>query len=204
MRSLADDLRGRTDDELSALLAARPDLAHPVPADLGALAQRATSQASIAHVLRGCDEATLQVLLLCALSPEPLRVTDLTAALVTAAQGSLSASAARALVGEALDRFHREALVWGTPRSLRLVGPVRDLVVPPGRGPLVAGIDPVVAGFVRTPSVLDTVVADLPAGARQALDRLLARPLVGVVADARRTPDPDRCREWPSSAARPS
>ena len=192
MRSLADDLRGRTDDELSALLAARPDLAHPVPADLGALAQRATSQASIAHVLRGCDEATLQVLLLCALAPEPLRVTDLTAALVTAAQGSLSASAARALVGEALDRFHREALIWGTPRSLRLVGPVRDLVVPPGRGPLVAGIDPVVAGFVRTPSVLDTVVADLPAGARQALDRLLARPLVGVVADARRTPDPDR------------
>ena len=60
-RSLAEDLRARDDDALAALLAARPDLVHPVPADLAALATRATTGPATARALDRLDTFTLQV-----------------------------------------------------------------------------------------------------------------------------------------------
>ena len=51
-RSLADDLRHRTDAQLEALFATRPDLLHPVPTDLGQLAVRATTSPSVSSALR--------------------------------------------------------------------------------------------------------------------------------------------------------
>ena len=44
VRSLADDLRGRSDDQLERLLTGRPDLLHPVPADMTALAARSSNR----------------------------------------------------------------------------------------------------------------------------------------------------------------
>ena len=73
MRSLADDLRSRPDDQLAALILARPDLIHPVPSDIAALAQRAGSPASVAACLRGYDQWTLHVLLAAALGADPIR-----------------------------------------------------------------------------------------------------------------------------------
>ena len=73
MRSLADDLRSRTDEQLAALVAARPDLLHPVPADITALAQRAGSPASVAACLRGYDQFALHVVLAAAMGPDPVR-----------------------------------------------------------------------------------------------------------------------------------
>src|SRR4051812_39584204 len=60
-RSLADDLRAREDDALAALLRARPDLRTPVPADLAALAARATTRPSVQRALDHLDEFSLQV-----------------------------------------------------------------------------------------------------------------------------------------------
>ena len=80
-RSLADDLRGRDDDELAALLRARPDLVNPVPADLSALATRAATTTSVVRALDRLDLATLQVLEAIAALPEPARVADLAAGL---------------------------------------------------------------------------------------------------------------------------
>ncbi|MGC1208616.1 MAG: hypothetical protein WA880_11735, partial [Ornithinimicrobium sp.] len=45
-RSLADDLRHRSDEDLALLLAARPDLARPAPNDITTLAARANTRAS--------------------------------------------------------------------------------------------------------------------------------------------------------------
>ena len=93
MRSLADDLRRRTDAELAELVRARPDLGQPVATDLGALAQRAGAAGSIAARLRDYDEPLLAVLLLCALAEEPIGVGQVAQALT--AGGELSLTEAR-------------------------------------------------------------------------------------------------------------
>jgi hypothetical protein len=191
-RSLADDLRARTDAQLAALIQARPDLIHPVPADLAALAQRAGSPPSVATALRGYDTLTLHVVLAAALLADPVSPAALVRDVLDRMPAGLPASAARERLRGIVGRLRTDALLWGGDRALHLVGAARDLVIPPDRGPRVAALDPAVAAFARDPQALRDLVADAPPGARQALDRLLAGPVIGTVVHARRTPDPDR------------
>src|SRR3954451_25189658 len=60
--TLADHLRALTDDGLGELLRLRPDLVVPVPTDVSALAARLQGRASVARVLDGLDQFTLEVL----------------------------------------------------------------------------------------------------------------------------------------------
>src|SRR2546423_5782697 len=60
--TLAEYLRALPDGGLSALVAARPDLVLPVPADMSALAVRAQSRLSVARALDGLDRFTLEIL----------------------------------------------------------------------------------------------------------------------------------------------
>lgn len=69
--SLADWLRAQPDEKLSALLAARPDLLHPVPSDVRSLAARASSRASVEVALDRLDLGALQTLEALALLPAP-------------------------------------------------------------------------------------------------------------------------------------
>ncbi|RMI33919.1 hypothetical protein EBO15_41040, partial [Actinomadura harenae] len=62
MDSFADWLRSRDDDELRAVLAARPELVAPVPADLTALAARAATPAAVSRALDRLDAFALAVL----------------------------------------------------------------------------------------------------------------------------------------------
>lgn len=62
MASTLSWLRARTDDELAALLAARPDLLLPAPGDLTTLARRVDSAASVRRAIGGCTAFELQVL----------------------------------------------------------------------------------------------------------------------------------------------
>ena len=80
-RSLAEDLRRRTDDQIGALLEARPDLVHPVPADLGSLATRAGTGPSTARALDRLDLFALQVVTALGALPDPSSYADVLASL---------------------------------------------------------------------------------------------------------------------------
>ena len=204
MRSLADDLRSRTDEQLAALVAARPDLLHPVPTDITALAQRAGSPASVAACLRGYDQFALHVVLAAAMGPDPVRPTAL------AVRGGWGPSrrpdghrpGARLVV-----RMRSEALLWGPDRSLHLVGPARDLMVPAERGPRVAALDP---SWPGTPGIRSRCGRCWPSprpAATAALGAAAAGPVIGTVADARPPARPDRSPvdwSWPTTSWCPS
>ncbi len=189
MRSLADDLRQRSDEGLAALMTARPDLVQPpVPPDVNALAQRAGSPASVHACLRGYDQLTLHVALAAAMGPDAVGAPQLAEAVAP----HVPAPDAPKRVRAAVDRLRADGLLWGPDRSLHLVGAARDALVPADRGPRLAALDPAVAAFVRDPELVRQRLDRAPRAARSALDRLLAGPVVGAVADARRTPDPAR------------
>lgn len=61
-RSFADDVRGRSPQQLRALLLIRPDLAAPAPPDLSALAARAATRSSVQRALEALTADRLQVL----------------------------------------------------------------------------------------------------------------------------------------------
>ena len=201
-RSLADELRTWSDDDLAALLTLRPDLAVPLPPDLTTLAARVASRTSVQRALDGLDAPTLQVVEVLAALPEPTTPGEVTRHWGTTA-------------GPVLDRLRALALLWGGPRALRLVRSARDLVgpTPAGLGPpvaealgrrspqrlqdlladldLPATADPDaalarLAEHLGTRSTLESLLAGAPTGTRELLERLTWGPPVGQVADADR------------------
>ncbi|MCR3744827.1 Helicase conserved C-terminal domain-containing protein [Actinomadura glauciflava] len=203
METYADWLRARGDDELRALLSARPELLAPVPADLTALAARAATPTAVSRALDRLDRFTLAVLEALLVLPSPAGPDALAAAL-----GTTSGQASGALA--TLRRF---ALAWGDGAPATAPGVRQSLPHPAGLGP------PVREGFAGYPAErLTDLVTDLdgeaPRGfadsgrlltrltellsdpaaliedagpeARAALDQLAWGPPVGRVADARR------------------
>lgn len=119
VRSLADDLRGRSDAQLERLLAGRPDLLHPVPADMTALAARAGAAISTARALDRLDGLSLAVATTVA-DAEPCTVS----AVLSAFDGPVAEEAACALA-----RLRELALVWGDDDALRLVRTARESLI---------------------------------------------------------------------------
>lgn len=166
-RSLADELRQRSDEALRELLSSRPDLLAPVPSDIAALAARAGSTPSVLRALDTLDAWILQVLeTTCALGDD-VPVRDLLAA--TGSEGE-----------HALSRLRAMALVYGD-EVLRVPANVRDAI-----GPEPAGLGPM--------SHLDTeaamrLVDQAPLEAISALEKLIWGPPRGLVSDVRSAPE---------------
>jgi hypothetical protein len=124
-RSLADDLRQRDDAALGRLLRRRPDLVHPVPPDFTALTARATAGPSVARCVDGLDALQLHVLHVAAeLTADAAATAEAIVSDATSVLAPEAADACRAALADLTDL----ALVWGVPRSLRAVHPVRALV----------------------------------------------------------------------------
>ena len=174
---LAAALERRDDDALSALLAARPDLASPAPSSLTSLAARAASRPSVERALATLHTVELAVAE-AVVALAPLR--KVTAAALTKAVG-LDA-------GPALARLQDLALVvHGVPVATlgEALGPH-----PAGLGPTLAELDAganlTAAGHAphatpTTPTALRAALKDAPASALGTLDALTWGPPVGTV-----------------------
>ncbi|HEX2313362.1 MAG TPA: helicase-associated domain-containing protein [Thermomonospora sp.] len=208
MDSYADWLRARDDEALRALLAARPELVTPVPADLTALGARAATPSAVSRALDRLDRFTLAVLETLLVLPQPVPPDDLVQALTK------STDAAADDVRAAADRLRTLGLVWDDGGPLRTAPGLRQgLPHPAGLGPpaaeafagypaerltaLVADLDGAEPrGFPDTARLLERIAARLadPADliedagpqARDALEQLAWGPPVGRVAEARR------------------
>ena len=113
-RTLADQFRGWSNEQLSAMLEARPDLAMPAPHDSSQLAARVVVKASVLRALERLDALELTVLQALVQGTEP---------------ADLPASPES--VAGAIERLEGLALVWGAPTRPVLV--VGDLLrLPPG------------------------------------------------------------------------
>ena len=210
-RSLADDLRARSDAELADLLRIRPDLVTPIPVDIAQLASRATTRASVVRTLDRLDRFTLQVVDALAVLPEPTSPEAVHALLGTGMQD----------VSDALDRLRSMALVWGSRPAPRLVrvaheavgpypaglGPPADqalMAYPPARLARIAadlGLSPngdptadAEAIAAAIDARLEALLDDVGAEAAAALRTLSAGPPTGRVGDARRQVDEESAR----------
>lgn len=164
-RSLADQFRGWSDEELACLLRARPDLAVPAPQDSSQLASRAATRAS---VLRAVDQ--LDVL--------GLAVLDAVNAL--GGRASLAdlqevVNAAPEAVERTVDLLCARALLWGPRDHLRAVTVLADVV-----GTTVSGLSPGAEQLLSSygPARVATLLADL--GRESSGDR--QRDIVAVAA----------------------
>jgi hypothetical protein len=119
-RSLADDLRQRSDEQLEVLFATRPDLLHPVPTDLGQLAVRATTSPSVSTALDALNHIELSVCEVLAALPDPAARMDVHAGLVAAVGYHAPA------IDAAIDRLLASAIAWGDDEELHLVRVARE------------------------------------------------------------------------------
>lgn len=199
-RSLADQFRAWSDEDLARLLEARPDLAVPAPQDSAQLASRAATRAS---ALRAVDQLDV------------LGLTVLDAVVSSGGRASLPAlqhrvNAAPDRVAESVAHLRATALLWGPAEDLRVVSVVTELVgtAVSGLGPpaeqLLTGYGPTrvtglardlgvevsgdlradteaVAAHLARREVVDELVAELDPRARAILDHLERDGVAGAL-----------------------
>ncbi|GJF28239.1 hypothetical protein KNE206_09390 [Kitasatospora sp. NE20-6] len=151
-RTLAEELRARSDEELAGLLRARPDLLNPVPGDLTQLSARLSGRASALRALERLDRFTLQVAEALAAAPDGGPDTVVRNLLTGPARvrphpqaDPVDRAAVTAALPGALAELRSRALLWGPDQALRLVIAVREALAPSAANPGRTGLGPTVA-----------------------------------------------------------
>ena len=173
LRSLADDIRRRSDDQLRELLRRRPDLARPAPNDLTSLAARASTRSSVQRALDGLDRGHLEVLEALVVSGDPVDL-DRTATLL--------GRAAPSLAGFVQDLWDR-ALLWRGGDGQHVVRAASEVLgpQPAGLGPTITELRGSAPASYSSAEALDAVIASAPPDARSILDKLTWGPPIGTL-----------------------
>ncbi len=156
-RTLAEELRTRTDSGLIGLLRARPDLLNPVPGDVTQLATRAGTRASVVRAVERLDRFALQTAEALAVAPDPCPYDTLGALM----GGDAGDEAVAAELPRAVAELRAQALVWGPDDRLRLVRTARELLTPSPAHPSPTGLGPTVAEATAgmSPGRLQEIIA---------------------------------------------
>ncbi|WP_326826159.1 helicase-associated domain-containing protein [Streptosporangium sp. NBC_01756] len=206
-------LRSRSDDQLRALVAVRPELITPVPAHLEGLSGRASSPSAVGRVLDRLDLFTLSVIETLAVLPSPITAKALCTQMSRALRRSPDATFRRTLK-ETVERLRTLALVYGPDGALAPAPGVREILeTPAGLGPpavevfrhhpaerlaeLVQDIGDgagvtgdstkeTLAALLGDPGVVGRLIQDVSPQARAALNELAWGPPSGRVPNARR------------------
>lgn len=181
-RSLADDFRARTDDQLTELLEARPDLLHPVPTDLGQLAVRATTSPSVNAALDALTLVQLNVAQALAGLPDPSSRADLHRGLLHAN------NYASELVDLALNHLWTIGLVWGDDDELHLVRVAREAfgTYPCALAQSFSDSRRAVREFGQQPQQVKSLLDTGPAQAREIIDQMVWDIPFGTMRNANR------------------
>ncbi|MER5324862.1 helicase-associated domain-containing protein [Streptosporangium roseum] len=202
-------LRDRSDDQLRALVAVRPELITPVPAHLEGLASRAGSPSAIGRVLDRLDLFTLSVIETLAVLPSPVAHRTLRAQMARALRGAADPAFQTAL-GETVERLRTLALVYGPDKALAPAPGVREVLeAPAGLGPPATevfrhhpaerlaelvhdvggagdGTKETLARLLGDPEIVGRLIQEVSPQARSALNELAWGPASGRVPNARR------------------
>ncbi|GGU67611.1 hypothetical protein GCM10010211_36260 [Streptomyces albospinus] len=156
-RTLAEELRNRSDSGLAGLLRSRPDLLNPVPGDLTQLATRAGTRASVVRAVERLDTFALQAAEALAVAPDPCPYGALAALMA----GDAGDAAVAAELPRAVAALRAQALVWGPDDRLRLVRTARELLTPSAAHPSPTGLGPSVAEATAgmSPGRLQEIIA---------------------------------------------
>ena len=166
-RSLADQFRSWSDEDLARLLEARPDLSTPAPQDSTQLASRASTRASVLRAVDGLDVLGLAVIDAIVALGGHTSLTEL----------QQHVNAAPSAVAATVDHLHAQALVWGAPEDLRSVSVLAEIV-----GTTLSGLGPAAGQLLTTygPARVSSLARDLGlevSGDRQSDIETVARHL---------------------------
>src|SRR5690625_3711452 len=188
-RSALHTLRQFTDEQVLALLQARPDLATPPPGSLAGLAARALTRPSLERAVADLNTFELQVLEAAAICNHSLPAAAVSAAAIRRALGGkVSAAAVRSVIALLQARL----LILGGSRNLRVPAEIFEVLgrYPAGLGPslqetlaqradLTESQRELWTASLTSPAQVTALVARAPKKARRVLELLTWGPPVG-------------------------
>ncbi|WP_228642677.1 helicase C-terminal domain-containing protein [Microtetraspora sp. AC03309] len=156
-------LRGRADEQLRALVTARPELIMPVPPHVEGLAARAGTPSAVGRALDRLDRFSLSVAETLILQPGPLAYAELRSILARALPHGSRASDKRyaaeldTALREGVDRLRTACLIFGPDDALLPAPGVKEALDPP------AGLGPPATDVFRhhSPESLTILLADI-------------------------------------------
>jgi hypothetical protein len=163
--SFTEELRNRSDEEITRLFTLRPDLISPVPTDLMALAARANSMPSLLRASDSLDKWRIDILTAICTLDEPFSLPEIIA--VTAPEAANAVTSLWAL-----------ALLYKDGDKYRIPSNVRTLV---GENP--AGLGPKTSKAINFQALKNA-----PKGAVEVIAKMVWGPPKGQVTNIRNVP----------------